>query len=193
MVQTYPEIDCVVLNSGIQRTLDFTQPEAIDLARAQLELTTNYTAPMHLLKHLLPHLRARAPRPAAVVAVTSGLALVPLPRCGGYCATKAALRSLLWSLRAQLAADPATRDHLRVVEILPPAVQTELHALQPELRARGPTDFGMPLAAFVDDAWAGLVRSDEEIPVGTVKERWYQGEGERRKAFDALVEAMGTT
>ncbi|RYP60847.1 hypothetical protein DL769_007947 [Monosporascus sp. CRB-8-3] len=192
ITRTYPDIDCVFLNSGIQRTLNFTKPEAIDLARVQQELTTNYTAYVALTTYLLPHLQSLAPRPAALAAVTSGLALVPLPRCANYCATKAALHSLLWSLRAQLAGDEASR-HVRVIEILPPAVQTELHELQEDLRARGPTDFGMPLAEFTDEVWDALAKSEEEIPVGTVRDRFARVEDQRREMFHHMVKMMGTT
>lgn len=193
ITKTYPTLDCVVLNSGIQQTLNFTQPAGIDLGRVQQELTTNYTSYIFLLTHLLPHLQSLAPRPAAIVAVSSGLAVVPLPRCANYCASKAALHSLMWSMRAQLAADKEKSGHIRVVEVLPPAVQTELHGLQEELRARGPTDFGMPIEEFTEECWAGLVRADEEVPVGVAREMFIKGEDEKRKAFEDLVKWMGTT
>ncbi|KAI0018710.1 short chain dehydrogenase [Xylariomycetidae sp. FL0641] len=190
ITKTHPTLDAVVLNAGIQRALDFTDPGALDLGLVDAEITTNYTAYVHLLKHLLPHLQALSPRPAAVVAVSSGLALVPIPRCAGYCATKSALHSLLWSLRAQLA-HHAPSAHIRVAEILPPAVRTELHALQPDLAAQGDTDFGLSLDAFLADAWAGLVEGGrEDIPVGPVKARWEALEKERKKAFEDVAEQM---
>ena len=94
----YPGIDAVFLNSGIQRTLDFTKPTEIDIGRTVQELGTNYTSYLYLITYLLPQLQSRAPKPAALVGVSSGLALIPLPRCANYCATKAALHSLLWSV-----------------------------------------------------------------------------------------------
>lgn len=192
ITKTHPQIDSIVLNSGIQRALNFTQPSNIDLGRVQLELTTNYTSYIYLLTHLLPHLQSLTPRrPASIIAVSSGLAVVPLPRCANYCASKAALHSLMWSLRAQLANDEGSR-HIKVVEVLPPAVQTELHELQEELRAKGQTNFGMPLDEFTDECWEGLVRGDKEVPVGATKER-FGGEEERRRVFERVVELMGTT
>lgn len=124
------------------------------------------------------------------MAVSSGLALVPMPRCGNYCATKAALHSLCWSLRAQLGADEASR-HIKVVEILPPAVQTELHSQQADLVERGWADIGISLQQFTDEAWAGLTEGKEEIPVGPTKERWGMEEG-RKRAFEGMVKAVGT-
>ncbi|KAI2610071.1 NAD(P)-binding protein [Hypoxylon fragiforme] len=182
----HPTIDAVILNSGIQRTLDFTNPEAIDVSRTLQELHTNYTSYLLLTTYLLPHLKTIAPQPAALVAVTSGLAIVPLPRCGNYCATKAALHSLLWSMRAQFAHDPSW-SHLRVIEILPPAVQTELHSQQRELVAIGEGNIGIPLAQFTDEAWAGLLRGDDEVPVGIVAETLHVAEKPRREQFEGMV------
>ncbi len=122
IIKSHPTLDCVVLNAGIQRGLDFTRPGDIDLALVRKEIDTNYTSYVALTAAFLPHLQARAPAASAVVAVSSGLGLVPLPRCANYCATKAALHALMWSLRAQLAADDASR-HVKVIEIVPPAVQ----------------------------------------------------------------------
>ncbi|KAI5925184.1 short chain dehydrogenase [Camillea tinctor] len=186
IIKSYPTLDCIVLNSGIQRSLNFASPTTIDLALMQHETTTNYTAYVYLMAAFLPHLQSLSPRPASLVAVTSGLALVPLPRCANYCAGKAALHSLLWSARAQLAHDPGSA-HIRVVEILPPAVRTELHSLQPDLKEAGHDDFGMPIGEFVDEAWEGLLQGKEEVPVGFVKGRLDAFEGPRREAFKGIV------
>ncbi len=51
-----------------------------------------------------------------------GLAFVPRAHTPVYCATKAAVHSFTVSLRYQL------RDgHVRVIDIIPPAVQSDLH------------------------------------------------------------------
>ncbi|KAI1336652.1 short chain dehydrogenase [Xylariaceae sp. FL0016] len=197
IIKAHPTLDCVILNSGIQRALDFASPASIDLSLVQLEINTNYTSYISLIKHLLPQLQSRAPDPAALVAVSSGLALVPIPRCANYCATKAALHSLMWSLRAQLAYDVRSR-HVRVVEVIPPAVRTELHELQADLRAKGDTDFGLTIGEFMDGTaegagdgcWEGLVRGDEEIPVGPVKKGFGALEDARRGRFEGMVTAM---
>lgn len=118
--------------------------------------------------------------------MTSGLALVPLPRCPTYCASKAALHSFAWSLRAQL---QAASSAVRVVEIMPPAVRTELHALQPELVAAGQAHFGMPLADFVDETWAGLERWDPdevEIMPAQLRQDYGHLDDGKRVAFEQL-------
>ncbi|KAH9907048.1 short chain dehydrogenase [Xylariomycetidae sp. FL2044] len=199
IIQAHPTLDCVVLNAGIQRALNFADPGSIDIPLVHKELDTNYTSYICLLKAFLPHLQSLSSsssdddrkRPAAaVLAVSSGLGLVPIPRCANYCATKAALHSLMWSLRAQLAHDEKSR-HIKVVEIIPPAVRTELHELQDDLREKGDTQFGLTIDEFMADAWDdGLAKGKEEIPVGPVRNRFDDMEKERRARFEGLVKIM---
>ena len=123
IVKDHPTPACLVLNAGIQRRLHFARPEALYQSPAPTEIYTNYTSYIAMTAAFLPHLRGQeGKKQTALIAVSSGLALVPLPRCANYCATKAALHALMWSLRAQLAADEASRG-VRVIEIVPPAVQ----------------------------------------------------------------------
>lgn len=151
-----------------------------------------------------------------MILVTSGLALVPLARCANYCSTKSALHHFGLSLRSQMQSSPATR-HVRVIvglplflssshvfadtniinqDILPPAVQTELHELQPELVAAGQVQIGMPLKAFIDETWAALDRWDEnedEIMVKEVSQRWGHIDDEKKAAFKQLEAVMKGT
>lgn len=131
IVEKHPTLDCVVLNAGIQRGLNLARPATVDMALVRKEVDTNYTSYVALLAAFLPYLQRRGQQgpgsESAMIAVSSGLALVPLPRCANYCATKAALHALMWSLRAQLAADPGSR-HIKVVEIVPPAVQVGFYS-----------------------------------------------------------------
>ncbi|KAH8160384.1 hypothetical protein CIB48_g7865 [Xylaria polymorpha] len=189
IIDKHPSLDCVVLNAGIQRGLDFARPAAIDLGLVRKEIDTNYTSYVSLLAAFLPHLQGRAPSPAALLAVSSGLALVPLPRCANYCATKAALHALVWSLRAQLAADPASA-HIKVVEVVPPAVQTELHELQPDMVAAGLANIGITVDEFIRDCWAGLEAGEEEILVGPLKTNFATLEDGRRAIFRNFVAGM---
>ncbi len=160
----YPKLDSLVLNAGFQRTINFTKPEGISLATFTSEMQTNYLSPLHTITHFLPHLTSIGPStPASIVFVSSGLALIPLPRCANYCATKAAIHSLAWSLRVQLSnpLSPETH-HIKVVEVIPPAVQTELHPQQADLAAAGMDKFGVPLEGYADETWNSL-RGDKEL------------------------------
>jgi short-subunit dehydrogenase involved in D-alanine esterification of teichoic acids len=117
----HKDLDMIILNSGIQRGLDFSDPSSIDLSTIDLEMRTNYFSYIHLLKSFLPFLQAKKEQ-TALVFMTSGLALAPLSRCPNYCASKAALHSLIMSLRFQL--EQSGKGNIKVIEILPPAVQS---------------------------------------------------------------------
>ncbi|WYZ41204.1 hypothetical protein EsH8_V_000099 [Colletotrichum jinshuiense] len=194
ITSAYPTLDTIILNAGIQRSLDFTSPAAVSLSSVTTELTTNYLAPVHLTTLFLPHLQSLSPSTntttaatASIILISSGLALVPIPRCANYCATKSAIHSLAWSLRAQLANHPGS-SHIRVVEVVPPAVQTELHSQQPDLVAAGQVSFGMPLDEFTEETWAALEEgAQDEIIVGPAK-NFAHVDVDRKKAFDQLVE-----
>src|SRR5205807_545383 len=58
-----------------------------------------------------------------LINVSSGLAFVPLPPAPIYCATKAAIHSYTQSLRFQL-----EETGVEVIELMPPAVKTDLTA-----------------------------------------------------------------
>lgn len=189
MTKSYPTLDAIFLNAGIQRSISFTRPESISLPLVQQELTTNYTAPLFLTTLFMPHLLSLAPQPTSIVLVTSGLALVPLPRCANYCATKAALRSLAMTLRHQLAAgatEGSNSGHIKVVEIVPPAVRTELHTQQPDLAAAGVGPIGLTIKEFLRDAWAGLCEGKEEIPVGDMLKARCASKAEQEKKSSML-------
>lgn len=65
-------------------------PSEIDLNALDDELATNYTSFLHLIVHFLPHLQSvsKSGQEAYLAVVTSGLALVPIPTCANYCASK---------------------------------------------------------------------------------------------------------
>ncbi|OJD28887.1 short-chain dehydrogenase oxidoreductase [Diplodia corticola] len=183
----HPDIDCVFLNSGIQRGMNFTKPHKVDLATFDLELTTNYTSFVHLTKHLLPFLQKQR-GPASIIYTTSGLALAPINFCPNYCATKAALHHFVLVLREQM--KDGGFANLKVVEILPPAVQTELHDADKQPYIENGRQLGMPLADFIAETWAGLTGGKDQVPVGSSKASFESWEQERQKAFLATNQHM---
>ncbi|KXH69493.1 short chain dehydrogenase [Colletotrichum salicis] len=184
MTTKYPKLDCLILNAGIQNTFVFT-PALLETAKHELRL--NYLSPLVTTTHILSHFESLFALPTAVILVTSGLAIVPMPRCANYCASKAALRSLAWSLRAQLADRGTRAENIRVIEVVPPAVRTELHSRQADLVAAGRGDVGMPLEEFIDEMWGELDKGEtEDVIIGQAK-YFVRGEDERKKAFDGLV------
>ena len=56
---SHPDLDCVFINSGIQRGVDFSKPESVNLDTIQTEFTTNYLAYLALTKAFLPFLQSK--------------------------------------------------------------------------------------------------------------------------------------
>ena len=83
------------MNSGLQRTIDWTKPEKVDLETLDQEVLTNYTAFMHLTKAFLPFLQRQAPKDTAMIYTTSGLAMVPIAHCPNYCVRISKARNAL--------------------------------------------------------------------------------------------------
>lgn len=117
-----PDLSVVVNNAGTQLLTDLVDPEGDrhwpSLAR---EVTVNFSAPIQLAVSLLPLLLEQPS--AMIVNVTSGLALAPKQSSPVYCATKAGLRSFSKALRYQA---QARAPHVRVIEALPPLVDTDM-------------------------------------------------------------------
>jgi uncharacterized oxidoreductase len=131
----YPALNVLINNAGIMRSEDLTVER--DLADVDATITTNLLGPIRLTNVLIDHLRAQAD--AAIVNVSSGLAFVPLTASPTYSATKAAIHSYTVSLRHQLAGE------VEVIELAPPAVQTDLTPGQADREGY------LPLDAFIDE------------------------------------------
>ena len=146
-------IDIVVNNAGMGVDHDFREA-APDVEAADKAIFLNLNAPIRLISALMTMLRSRPE--AAIVNVTSGLAIAPRAAGPVYCATKAGLRSYTQALRAQLA-----DTGVRVIEALPPVVETRMTA------ARGGRK--MSAAECARQIVAGIENDKPEISVGLTK------------------------
>lgn len=115
-----PDLSVVIHNAGTQLLTDLVDPEC-DRHQAALadEMAVNFSGPIELSVALLSLLIGQPS--AMIVNVTSGLALAPKQSSPVYCATKAGLRSFTKALRYQA---QARAPHVRIVEALPPLVDT---------------------------------------------------------------------
>jgi len=186
VMKSHPDIDSIFLNSGIQRGFDFSKPETVDKNVLYEELNTNYLSYLHLVLAFTPYLQKQN-NETSFIFTTSGLALVPMMRCPNYCASKAALHHFILVLREQLKEGPG---NVNVIEIFPPAVQTELHdeKHQPDIKDGGA--IGMPLKDFTDESWEGLESNKDQIAVGMSKQSFDTWEQERQKGFYGMKAAM---
>src|SRR5690242_11475141 len=149
-VGEFPRLNVLVNNAGIQRRVRVMDEKR--WAPTHEEIAINLEAPVHLCGLFLPHL-LKQERPA-ILNVTSGLAFAPMASAPFYCATKAALHSFTLSLRHQLAGTP-----VQVIEIIPPAVNTDLGGV-------GLHTFGVAVEEFVNAVAMGLREGEPEIAYG---------------------------
>lgn len=142
VTQRFPDLNILINNAGEMRKISLLGPVAtapysasdkaaapvaphptaapdalIDITR---EIEINLSGPIRMVQQFLPHLRQKSS--AAILNVTSGLALVPLPMAPVYGATKAGLRSYTKSLRAQL-----RHTAVKVFELVAPGANTPLN------------------------------------------------------------------
>lgn len=120
VVETYPDLDCVFLNSGTQTQAKLTRPAEIDLDAFHHEFEVNYISVVNLTIKFLPHLEKKD-YPTSVIVTGSLLSLVPAFLMPAYSASKAALRAFWDSLRRQ----HQGFSKIKFIEILPPAVQSK--------------------------------------------------------------------
>ncbi|KAH7124696.1 hypothetical protein EDB81DRAFT_890142 [Dactylonectria macrodidyma] len=183
IIRSNPDLDCVVISSGVQRGFNFSQPETIDLSVLGDELTVNYTSAVHLTASFLPHLK-KEPH-GNLVYISATLGLIPaMTRTPNYNASKAALHAFIMNVRHQLR--EAGYYNVHVVEVFPPAVQTELHdeKNQPDLVNGG--EIGMPLAEFTNQMYAGLVEGSDQFAIGLGQDLFKEGgwEYQRGKMYE---------
>jgi short-subunit dehydrogenase involved in D-alanine esterification of teichoic acids len=181
----YPDLDCVFLNAGIQRRYDFSRPDSVDLGKFDYEMRVNFASSVALAQALLPFLLGK-PK-SALIFTSSNLAIVPASPMPAYSASKAALNAFILCLRDQLRGTS-----VKVIELSPPVVQTELH--DAEMGEEAGRRLGMPVDAFADLAYQGLAAGKDQIVIGAL---FGQPEGtlegiidKRRAAFEALAERM---
>jgi uncharacterized oxidoreductase len=153
----HPDLSVVVNNAGVQTLTDLLAdpPDALRPVLRR-EIAVNLDAVIALSAGLLPHL-SRLPS-AAIVNVTTGLALAPKRSAPVYCATKAGVRTFTRALRYQCE-DGAP--HVQVTEIVLPLVDTDM------TRGRGTGKISASAAATA--AIDGIRRGSAEVYVGKAR------------------------
>jgi len=152
---TFPRLNVLVNNAGVQRR--FATPPQEPWRETASEIETNLAAPIHLTFLFAEHLARQ--EHAALLNVSSGLAFAPMAMMPIYCATKAAVHSFTLSMRHELG-----KRGIEVIEIIPPAVNTDLGG--PGLHL-----FATPLDEFADAVMAQLEEGKTEVAYGTAAER----------------------
>lgn len=154
--ETRPECSVLINNAAIMHHTDLTVDSKTRLDAMSAEIAVNLTAPLQLSVVMLPVLSVHPS--AAIVNVTSGLAIAPKREAAVYCATKAALRSFTRSLRDQCR---AAKLRIQVTEAVMTLVDTTLSRAGP-LRK-------YPPALAAADLLAGVERGLDEIWIEKTK------------------------
>ncbi|MCJ1252834.1 hypothetical protein MMC24_000640 [Lignoscripta atroalba] len=169
VIKDHPEVDCLINNAGVQRPLEV---QKFDLDKADQEIMINIMGPMHLAIGFLDHFKSK---PSAVIMnVSSVLGFIPTSVISPvYNGTKAWMHFWTMNLRTQL-----KDTNVRVVEIAPPTVATDLHRerADPNDNKKENNASALSVDEFMEDVTKGW-REDKEVigagPSIQVIDRWY--------------------
>lgn len=167
VAEHHPDLNVLVNNAGIQQWMNITDDDFY--TRAADEVTTNILAPIHLTS-----LFANLASMDTIMNVTSGLAFAPLAKVPVYCATKAFFHSFTLSARYLL-----KQKNIEVIEIVPPALNTDLGA--PGLHNTFP-----PVSDFITSIFEQLKEGKDQLTFGTSEPRAKIGHEEFTKAFNMM-------
>ncbi|GAB7354275.1 hypothetical protein MBLNU459_g4802t2 [Dothideomycetes sp. NU459] len=171
----HPDLDCIVNNAGVQRPLSVDNMDAQEfLEKADNEININIRGPMHLAVGLLPHFRSK--KSGVIINVSSVLGFIPTSvQNPVYNGTKAFVHFNTMNLRTQL---EQAGDNIKVVEIAPPSVGTDLHRERsdPDDNKKDKNPAALSLDEFMKDVIQGWEQDKDTIGAGPsqkVIERWY--------------------
>lgn len=151
LVAEFHDISVLVNNAAVLRNGDFLSANTKDIEE---EINIDFTAPALLCHAFLPHLLKQ--QEAAIVNISSALALVPKPTAAIYSASKAALHSFSQSLRWQLKSS-----NVKVFDVLPATVDTAMTA--------GRKTGKISPDKLVDEFWRGYQSNRLEMYIGKAK------------------------
>jgi uncharacterized oxidoreductase len=152
----FKNLNILVNNAGIQRDIDFTKG-ADEFLSGGNEIRINLEGLILLSGLFIPLIKGRTQ--ATIINVSSGLGFVPAAKMPVYSATKAGVHAFSMALRHQI-----SKVGIQVVEVVPPAVDTELN---PEGRAnRGGFKAGLSAAQFIAAVMKDLETDKREIGYG---------------------------
>jgi uncharacterized oxidoreductase len=178
VVARHPDLNVLVAMAGIMiaenvRGADF-------LATAERLVDTNITGPLRLVAAFIDQLQNQPD--STLITVSSGLAHLPLAPFPTYNGSKAFIHQFSETIRLQLGGTS-----VKVVELVPPAVQTEL------MPGNSQNEHFMPLDAFADEVM-GILESRPDVTevlvdaVGML--RFAEVEGRYRETVAALNAAI---
>ena len=167
VAEDHSDLDILVNNAGIQNWMPVSDPDFF--RKAKEEININITAPVHL-SYLFLNLTSLK----IIMNVTSGLSFVPLTKTPIYSGTKAFFHSFTLSLRHLL-----KEKNIRVIEIIPPALNTDLGG-------KGIHDFAPPVSGFIDSIFEQMEKDKIELTYGFTEQLSQAGSETLKPIFDRV-------
>ncbi|MCL4638403.1 MAG: SDR family NAD(P)-dependent oxidoreductase [Pseudosphingobacterium sp.] len=159
VTEKFPELNMLINNAGEMRKISLYEDH--DLYDITREIEINLMGPIRMVQEFLPHLKKR--QTAAILNVTSGIALGAFPIAPVYSASKSGLRSFTQCLRVQVKSTG-----IKVFELIAPGSTTPLNE---KFRNGGEVDTKMLVSPekIVDEAIKGMINNTYEIFPGSAK------------------------
>ncbi len=159
VTRQFPDLNILINNAGEMRKISLNEPH--DLHDITREIEINLMGPIRMIQAFLPQLKKQ--KSAAILNVTSGIALMPFPISPVYGASKSGLRSYTQSLRVQL-----KNSSVKVFELVAPGSSTPLND---KFKTEDGFDARMLMAPgkIVDAALKGMQKDRHEIYPGLAR------------------------
>lgn len=159
VTQQFTDLNILINNAGEMRKISLQQEHSLtDITR---EIEINLMGPIRMVQQFLPHLKKQ--RKAAILNVTSGIALMPFAMSPIYSASKSGLRSYTQALRVQL-----RNTDVKVIELVAPGSSTPLNEKFKNEDGFNPKMLMAP-EKIVDAAIKGLQSDKDEVFPGLSK------------------------
>ncbi|MFZ4896394.1 SDR family oxidoreductase [Plantibacter sp. Mn2098] len=174
VLAAHPELNVVITMAGIMVTEDTHVAGFLEAAERTVE--TNVLGPLRLISAFVEHLQTRSD--ATIMTVSSGLAHLPLTITPSYNGSKAFIHRFTETLRLQLAGST-----VKVVELTPPGLRTELMPGQSQV------EIFLPLDDYIDEVMTILETQPDVTEVLVEGVKWMRY-AEVNGNYDELVTTM---
>lgn len=155
----FPDLNIIINNAGEMRKISLHHEHTLTNITREIEI--NLMGPIRMVQQFLPHLKTK--RNAAIINVTSGIALMPFPISPIYSASKSGLRSFTQALRVQL-----KNTEIKVIELVAPGSSTPLNDKFKNEQGFNASALMAP-EKIVDAAIKGMKNDSNEVFPGLAK------------------------
>ncbi len=165
--ENHSDLNVLINNAGIQQWINISDIDFFQ--RAKNEIAINIEAPLHLTS-LFMNLKSLE----TIMNVSSGLSFVPLSKVPVYAATKAFIHSFTLSSRYLLKSK-----NIEVIEIIPPALNTDLGG-------KGIHDAAPPVSDFINAIFEQLKEGKNQLTFGFSEAMAKASQEDIKNAFNRM-------